>query len=180
MQTADGRWVRPRRTAAVLGVLFALACSGSWGAARSGSDLHTTKNGVRTLTGTSLPDLAIESAELELGEQCGPSAPLLFVTARITNYGKGPVFTDDWSGTVYAMERFTEGWGNGLRLPAMARGSSHSVTFPIYYLKSAAREMIGTHEFFIGVAIDSIEESDYTNNHIGPISITVPGEFCPD
>ncbi|MDH3637256.1 MAG: hypothetical protein OES09_02165 [Gammaproteobacteria bacterium] len=180
MQTVLGRHVHSGRIAIVFGLLLGMASSIGWGAARPGTELLTAKAHMRVLNGAALPDLAIESVELKLGERCGPAAPLLFVTARVTNHGKGPIFSNDWSGTVYAMERSTEGWGNGLRLPAMARGTSKSVTFPIYYLQSAANEMTGTHQFFVGVAIDSIEESDYTNNHFGPISITIPGEFCTD
>ncbi|MDH3282630.1 MAG: hypothetical protein OEQ18_16100 [Gammaproteobacteria bacterium] len=178
MQTVLGRCVHSGRIAVVFGVLLGVTSSIGWSAARSGIELHTSKARLGALVGASLPDLAIESVELELGEQCSPAAPLLFVTARIKNHGKGPVFANDWSGTVYALERSTKGWGNGLRVPAMARGTSKSVTFPIYYLKSAATEMIGTHQFLVGIAIDSIEESDYTNNRFGPISITVPGDFC--
>ncbi len=180
MSTIRGRRIRSGRTAIVLGISLALTSSFGWSAVRYGSALPGPKDRLGALTRPALPDLAIESVELELGEHCSPSAPLLFVTARIKNHGKGPVFANDWSGTVFALERSTRGWGNGLRVPAMARGASKSVTFPIYYLKSAATEMIGTHQFLIGVAIDSIEESDYTNNRVGPISITVPGDFCSD
>lgn len=175
MTTVLGRRCWSRIVVAGLALIIAGSASS---ALRPGTDLVTAKAHTEVVVGSSLPDLAIESARVRLSKQCGPATPLLFITARITNHGKGPVFSDDWSGLVYAMERHTKGWGNGLKLPALAQGASKSVTFPVYYLTSAPREMTGTHHFLLAVAIDSVEESDYTNNRFGPISVTVPRQFC--
>ena len=132
-------------------------------------------------TRAAAPDLLIESAAVELAETCRPSEPLLYITATVHNRGIGPGFAQDWSSVVYARETYARRWGNGLELPAIAEGDRQSVTFPIYFLKSAPESMAGTHRFVIDVVISKdVEESDYTNNRFGPLVVEVPSSLCED
>lgn len=127
----------------------------------------------------SAPDLVIESAGVQLAEECRPSAPLLYISAIIHNRGTAPVFASQWKNIVYARDTHARSWGNGLQLPGIAGGERQSVTFPIYFLNSAPGNMAGTHKFVIDVmAGNGVEEANYSNNRFGPVAVKVPIARC--
>jgi len=68
-----------------------------------------------------------------------------------------------------------------LRMPGIGEGERRSVTFPIYFLRSAPDSMAGTHKFVINVAAgNDVEEANYANNRFGPVTVEVPTARCLD
>lgn len=126
--------------------------------------------------GIELPDFRVESVEIELGRECRPSAPLFYVTARVSNAGAAvPAKT---STLVYAVAARLESWGNGVRLPALDPGASETVRFPVYFLRSQPDSMAGRHDFVIQVLAGAHDESNLKNNRFGPVSVTIPPALC--
>lgn len=143
---------------------------------------HSTLSGLRAAVSESfeqvvaLPDLAVDSVKVRLSEECRPSAPLFYVTARVTN--NGAAIPQAANTLVYAVEDSVDNWGNGISLPPLNAGLSETVTFPIYFLKTEPEAMAGTHQFMIRVRGKAIAESDTGNNQFGPVSVTIPQGLC--
>jgi len=126
-----------------------------------------------------LPDLVIRTAAIHPAEVCRSGAPVLYVTARVVNIGRGASAVRPSVGMVQARNIGGVNWGNGHGLPALAPGASASVRFPIYYLKSNPGYMRGTHTFKLMVNAGKwIQESHYANNGFRPIRVTLPSGFC--
>lgn len=147
-----------------------------------GAPRHSTLPGLQAsvtqgfVQAVSLPDLMVDSVKVRLSQQCRPSAPLFYVTARVTNNGAAIPQTTDT--LVYAVEDSVDSWGNGISLPPLNTGLSETVTFPIYFLKAEPEAMAGTHKFMIRVRSKAIAESDTGNNQYGPVSVTIPRTLC--
>ncbi len=126
---------------------------------------------------TALPDFAIESASIRLGDRCQPYAPLFYVTATITNNGQAAKGRDGI--LIYATSLQQQRWGNGVRLYHLGRGASESVTFPIYFPRTRPELMSSANDFMVKIRIPGdLTESDARNNHFGPLSIKTPADFC--
>ncbi|MEM7553650.1 MAG: CARDB domain-containing protein [Cyanobacteria bacterium P01_A01_bin.84] len=125
-----------------------------------------------------LPDLIIEKANIRLASNCAVNRPALYVSAIVKNIGRGtsPKRTD--VGIVGAKDTKI-GWGNGKGIPALKPGARTTVTFPIYYLKSQPKLMLGRHIFNLTVNKGgAIKESNTKNNGYRPVSINVPAGHC--
>lgn len=158
-------------------IVFLFVFGSAWGVPIPGADSGAPASA--SLLRPTNPDLAIESAKVELTGECRPSAPLFYISATIRNRGSGTTFTDQWKSVVYARDTYTTDWGNGLRMPGIAGGGHHSVTIPIYFLNSSPDTMAGTHRFMVNVvAGDNVRESSYSNNRFGPLVVDVPTALC--
>ncbi len=126
-----------------------------------------------------LPDLVIRTAAIHPAEVCRSGAPVLYVTARVVNIGRGASAAKPSVGMVQARNTGGVNWGNGHGLPALAPGASASVRFPIYYLQSNPGYMRGTHAFKLTVNAGRwVRESNYVNNGFRPVRVTLPRDFC--
>lgn len=126
-----------------------------------------------------LPDLVIRAASIRPARTCQSGAPVLYVTARVSNIGHGPSPAKLTVGMVQARDTDGVNWGNGHGLPALQPGQTTSVTFPIYYLQSNPAHMQGTHAFKLTVNAGKwVQESNVANNGFGPVKVTLPRGFC--
>jgi uncharacterized protein YkwD len=121
-----------------------------------------------------LPDLVVLKASLRAADQTGPGQPVLWVTATVKKIGGGASAAQPSVGMVQAIHADNCGWGNGTGLPALKPGASHTVKFPVYYLKSNPQHMVGTQKFLVRVNAGKwVVESNHANNNFGPLTVTI-------
>lgn len=126
-----------------------------------------------------LPDLVIRAAAIRPTGDCRPGAPVLNVTVRVENIGNATSVGKAHVSMVQARDAGGVNWGNGHGLPAIAPGHTVSVSFPIYYLKANPAYMQGSHAFRVTVNAGKwVQESNYTNNDFGTVSVTLPPGLC--
>ncbi len=126
-----------------------------------------------------LPDLVVVAASIQVMPKTGPHRPILWVTVRVKNIGTGPSPAKPNVGMVQAVHADGCGWGNGTGLPALAPGASHTVGFPVYYLISNPRHMVGNQRFIVRVNAGKwIVESNYANNS-RPVGVYIPPSLVP-
>ncbi len=152
---------------------------GHRGRTSSGRRLMVPQHIVPIVKEARLPDLVIRSAVIRPAKVCRSGAPVLYVTARVVNIGRGASTAKPSVGMVQARNTGGVNWGNGHGLPALAPGASASVRFPVYYLQSNPGYMRGTHTFKLTVNAGKwLHESNYANNGFRPVRVTLPPGLC--
>ncbi|HES59463.1 MAG TPA: hypothetical protein ENO18_03440 [Caldithrix sp.] len=127
------------------------------------------------------PDLVIRSFGLKEWGKCEPNNVIFTFRVTVANIGTATSPAIPGKALVQAMDQHGNGWGNGVPLPSIPPGRSHTVNIPVYYLKSDPGHITGAapHPFkAIADPLNLIDELKEDNNDSSGAVNVDPKSLC--
>ncbi|HPD57928.1 MAG TPA: CARDB domain-containing protein [Smithellaceae bacterium] len=127
------------------------------------------------------PDLVIRSFGLSDWGKCEPNNVIFSFQVTIANIGSAASPSLPGKALVQAMDQHGNGWGNGVPLPAIPPGGTHTATIPVYYLKGDPDHITGAapHPFkAIADPLNLVDEQREDNNDSSNIINVDPRGIC--
>jgi len=127
------------------------------------------------------PDLIIRSFGLKEWGKCAPDNVIFTFQVTVANIGTAASPAIPRKAMVQALDQHGNGWGNGVELPAIPPGGSHTVLIPVYYLKGDPDHITNAAPHPFKAIVDPLRLVDELNedNNESPNVINVdPRSLC--